>query len=296
MNCLFDFERRRMSVIVKGWAGLVSMVWEPWKKYLAVSRASKAWMNYSTDQVQEVLAEVAHEQDTGVSYKSNLKGRYLWSNGWNGYGWQAILLFGPTKLSAPISIPLLNTALLLNPYGWQWKSDPSCLWKVGLDGPHLLGAWYWQSFWPRVSPGSWDHYRLCKNCLGSKAHYPSTQSRATRSAIWEMVSTMLHPWRWQMWSFGDTAVDIAQKNRMLSRFWIRTWWYMKKESSRKDAKSMPNMTKYIKMTVSSNFGNIFSLLLASIFFPFPSIGLSISSFWTWFYDLSCIALAFRPGG
>ena len=29
-----------------------------------------------------------------------------------------------------------------------------------------------------------------------------------------------------------------------------------------------NMTKYIKMTVSSNFGNIFSVLFASIFLPF----------------------------
>ena len=53
-----------------------------------------------------------------------------------------------------------------------------------------------------------------------------------------------------------------------------------------------NMTKYIKMTVSSNFGNIFSLLFASIFLPFLPMAPVHLIVLNLVYDLSCIALPF----
>ena len=53
-----------------------------------------------------------------------------------------------------------------------------------------------------------------------------------------------------------------------------------------------NMTKYIKMTVSSNFGNIFSLLFASIFLPFLPMAPVHLIVLNLIYDLSCIALPF----
>ncbi|WP_256330071.1 hypothetical protein [Variovorax sp. YR216] len=34
-------------------------------------------------------------------------------------------------------------------------------------------------------------------------------------------------------------------------------------------KTFSNMLKYIRMTASSNFGNVFSVLVASAFLPFP---------------------------
>ena len=51
------------------------------------------------------------------------------------------------------------------------------------------------------------------------------------------------------------------------------------------------MTKSIKMTVSSNFGNILSLLVSGIFLPFYNgpVHLIILNL---VYDLSCIALPF----
>ena len=81
----FDFERRRMSVIVKDEEGVVSMVTKgALEEMLAVSN----YVEYKdeiiplTDQVREdVLAEVAQLNEQGlrvlgVSYKSNLEEGY----------------------------------------------------------------------------------------------------------------------------------------------------------------------------------------------------------------------------
>ena len=52
------------------------------------------------------------------------------------------------------------------------------------------------------------------------------------------------------------------------------------------------MTKYIKMTVSSNFGNILSLLVSGIFLPFLPMAPVHLIILNLVYDLSCIALPF----
>ena len=55
-------------------------------------------------------------------------------------------------------------------------------------------------------------------------------------------------------------------------------------------KTYANMIKYIKMTASSNFGNMFSVLAASAFLPFlpmMSIHLILLNL---IYDLSCYPL------
>lgn len=51
-----------------------------------------------------------------------------------------------------------------------------------------------------------------------------------------------------------------------------------------------NMLKYIKITASSNFGNMFSVLIASIFLPFlPMLPLHILSL-NLIYDISCLTI------
>lgn len=55
-------------------------------------------------------------------------------------------------------------------------------------------------------------------------------------------------------------------------------------------KTYANMIKYIKMTASSNFGNMFSVLAASAFLPFlpmASIHLIVLNL---IYDISCTAI------
>ena len=51
-----------------------------------------------------------------------------------------------------------------------------------------------------------------------------------------------------------------------------------------------NMIKYVKMTVSSNFGNIFSVLLASLFLPFLPMTAVQLLLLNLVYDLTCTAV------
>ena len=53
-----------------------------------------------------------------------------------------------------------------------------------------------------------------------------------------------------------------------------------------------NIMKYIKITVSSNFGNIFSVLLASIFLPFLPMQPMQLLFLNLIYDISCLSIPF----
>lgn len=55
-------------------------------------------------------------------------------------------------------------------------------------------------------------------------------------------------------------------------------------------KTYANMIKYIKMTASSNFGNVFSVLIASAFLPFLPMAAIHLVLLNLIYDISCIAL------
>lgn len=55
-------------------------------------------------------------------------------------------------------------------------------------------------------------------------------------------------------------------------------------------KTYGNMIKYIKMTASSNFGNVFSVLIASAFLPFLPMAAIHLVLLNLIYDLSCIAI------
>lgn len=57
-------------------------------------------------------------------------------------------------------------------------------------------------------------------------------------------------------------------------------------------RTFSNMLKYIKMTASSNFGNVFSVLVASAFLPFlPMLPLHLL-IQNLLYDVSQVALPF----
>lgn len=53
-----------------------------------------------------------------------------------------------------------------------------------------------------------------------------------------------------------------------------------------------NIMKYIKITVSSNFGNIFSILISSIFLPFLPMQPMQLLFLNLTYDISCLSIPF----
>ena len=86
----------------------------------------------------------------------------------------------------------------------------------------------------------------------------------------------------------DTAVDIAKESA--SVILLEKDLMVLEKGIIEGRKTYANMIKYIKMTASSNFGNMFSVLAASAFLPFlpmMSIHLILLNL---IYDLSCTAI------
>jgi Mg2+-importing ATPase len=86
----------------------------------------------------------------------------------------------------------------------------------------------------------------------------------------------------------DTAVDIAKESADV--ILLEKDLMVLEKGIVEGRKTYANMIKYIKMTASSNFGNMFSVLAASAFIPFiPMLPIHIILL-NLIYDLSCTAI------
>ena len=86
----------------------------------------------------------------------------------------------------------------------------------------------------------------------------------------------------------DTAVDIAKESADI--ILLEKDLMVLEEGIIEGRKTYANMIKYIKMTASSNFGNMFSVLVASAFIPFlPMMSVQLI-FLNLIYDLSCTTI------
>ncbi len=86
----------------------------------------------------------------------------------------------------------------------------------------------------------------------------------------------------------DTAVDIAKESADV--ILLEKDLMVLEKGIIEGRKTYANMIKYIKMTASSNFGNMFSVLVASAFLPFmPMMSLHLLLL-NLIYDLSCTAI------
>lgn len=86
----------------------------------------------------------------------------------------------------------------------------------------------------------------------------------------------------------DNAVDIAKESADV--ILLEKDLMVLEKGIVEGRKTYANMIKYIKMTASSNFGNVFSVLIASAFLPFlpmASIHLILLNL---IYDISCTAI------
>jgi Mg2+-importing ATPase len=86
----------------------------------------------------------------------------------------------------------------------------------------------------------------------------------------------------------DTAVDIAKESANI--ILLEKDLMVLEEGVIEGRKIYANIIKYIKMTASSNFGNMFSVLAASAFLPFlPMLPIQILVL-NLIYDISCTAI------
>lgn len=88
----------------------------------------------------------------------------------------------------------------------------------------------------------------------------------------------------------DTAVDIAKESADI--ILTEKDLNVLEQGIVEGRRTYANTMKYIKLTASSNFGNMFSILAASIFLPFlPMLPVQILIL-NLIYDISCLALPF----
>ena len=302
----FDFERRRMSVIVKDDSNVVSMV---------TKGALEEMLNISThveyhgeviplteDIRQEVLAEVGQLNRQGlrvlgVGYKSGLREDYAYTvtdeSDMILTGYLAFL--DPPKPSAAPAIQALlehgvKTKILT---GDNEKVTQAICEKVGLDVEHiLLGADIDQmtdqeladvvekvTVFAKLSPDQKARIILQLKRNGHGVGYMGDGINDAPSMKVADVGISV-----------DTAVDIAKETADV--ILLDKDLMVLETGIVEGRKVYANMTKYIKMTVSSNFGNIFSLLVASIFLPFLPMAPVHLIVLNLVYDLSCVALPF----
>ena len=87
----------------------------------------------------------------------------------------------------------------------------------------------------------------------------------------------------------DTAVDIAKETA--SVVLLEKDLMVLKQGVIEGRKTYANMIKYIKMTASSNFGNMLSVLVASAFLPFLPMASLHLLLLNLIYDISCTAMS-----
>lgn len=86
----------------------------------------------------------------------------------------------------------------------------------------------------------------------------------------------------------DNAVDIAKESADV--ILLEKDLMVLENGILEGRKTYANMIKYIKMTASSNFGNVFSVLVASVFLPFLPMAALHLILLNLIYDISCTAI------
>ena len=302
----FDFERRRMSVIVKDDEDVISMVTKgALEEMLAISShvEYKKRITELTEEIrQEILAEVAQLNEQGlrvlgVSYKSDLEEDYDYEvkdeSNMILTGYLAFL--DPPKSSAAPAIETLAeygvaTKILT---GDNHKVTQAVCEKVGLDVDNiLLGVEVDSLSDEELSQAVEDTTVFAKLSPDQKARI-ILQLKANGHKVGYMGDGINDAPSMKVADVGisvDTAVDIAKETADV--ILLDKDLMVLEKGLVEGRKVYANMTKYIKMTVSSNFGNIFSLLFASIFLPFLPMAPVHLIVLNLVYDLSCIALPF----
>ncbi|MCY7232873.1 magnesium-translocating P-type ATPase [Streptococcus anginosus] len=302
----FDFERRRMSVLVRDDENVVSMVTKgALEEMLSISNyvEDKGKILPLTEEIrQEILAEVSQLNEQGlrvlgVSYRSDLDADYEYTvedeSDMILTGYLAFL--DPPKPSAAPAIKALAeygvaTKILT---GDNEKVTEAVCEKVGLDAEHILLGSVIETMsdeklskvvetttvFAKLSPDQKARIILQLKANGHKVGYMGDGINDAPSMKVADVGISV-----------DTAVDIAKETAdviLLDKDLL-----VLEKGLVEGRKVYANMTKYIKMTVSSNFGNIFSLLISSIFLPFLPMAPIHLIVLNLVYDISCIALPF----
>ena len=300
----FDFSRRRMSVVVRDTDGKTQMVTKgAVEEMLQVCTFAeyKAKVEPLTDEVKlEILETVKKLNESGmrvlaIAQKNNPSAEGIFSVNDEAdmvlIGYLAFL--DPPKETAKTAIEALNT------YGVSTKiltgdndAVTRCVCRqVGLKADNLLlgsdiefmtdeqlsQAVETTNVFAKLSP----HQKTrIVHALREKGHIVGFMGDGINDA-----SAMKEA---DVGISVDTAVDIAKESADI--ILLEKDLMVLEQGVIEGRKIFGNIIKYIKMTASSNFGNMLSVLAASIFLPFlPMLPIQILVL-NLIYDISCISI------
>ena len=295
----FDFERRRMSVIVQDRSG---------KSQLITKGAVEEMLSVCS--FVEIGGEV-RELDETLRNKVKNRAEKLNSDGMrvlcvaqksanqqNGEREENMVLMGylafldPPKTSAAAAISRLKKGgIAVKVLTGDNEKVAACVCKkVGLDGKILTGAQLEEMndaalreaaeetvIFAKLSPMQKERVVRALRENGHTVGYMGdgiNDAPAMRAA--------------DVGISVDTAVDIAKESAGV--ILLEKDLTVLADGVREGRKTYANMMKYIKITASSNFGNMFSVLIASALLPFlpmTSVQLILLNL---VYDLSCVVL------
>ena len=302
----FDFERRRMSVIVKDENEVVSLVTKgALEEMLAISTHVEYQGQISplTDDIRvEILKEVDQLNQQGlrvlgVAYKTGLKEGFAYSVEdekemiLTGY----LAFLDPPKPSAAPAIQALlehgvQTKILT---GDNEKVTQAVCEKVGLDVDQILLGSDIDAMTDEELAQAVEKVTVFAKLSPDQKARIILQIKSNGHCVGYMGDGINDAPSMKVADVGisvDTAVDIAKETADV--ILLDKDLMVLETGIVEGRKVYANMTKYIKMTVSSNFGNIFSLLVASIFLPFLPMAPVHLIVLNLVYDLSCVALPF----
>ena len=300
----FDFNRRRMTVVVQGADGKTQMITKgAIEEVLAISSFAEYQGNVEpiTDSIRDEIMQRCYEYNAdglrvlGVAQKTGPAPADTFSVADESdmvlIGYLAFL--DPPKKSAPEAITALHN------YGVDVKvltgdndavTSAVCK-KVGITSDHVvLGA----------EVESLDDDQL--GALAERAHVFAKLSPSQKARIVAALRNQGHTVGFlgdgindaaamktaDVGISVDTAVDIAKESANI--ILMEKDLMVLEQGVIEGRRIYANIIKYIKMTASSNFGNMLSVLVASAFLPFlPMLPIQILVL-NLIYDLSCTTM------
>ena len=303
----FDFERRRMSVIVKeeSHEGALLVTKGALEEMLSISAHVQDGKEIHpiTEEIRQNILEAVSQLNEqglrvlGVSQKfyPNASHRFAVKDESNMILMGYLAFLDPPKPSAAPAIQALKEHGVLTKIltGDNEKVTQTVCERVGLPVDHiLLGTDIEEmddttlaieaektTIFAKLSPEQKARIIRLLKANGHKVGYMGDGINDAPSLKVADVGISV-----------DTAVDIAKE--VADVILLDKDLLVLEKGLIEGRKVYANMTKYIKMTVSSNFGNIFSLLFASVFLPFLPMAPVHLIVLNLIYDLSCVALPF----
>ncbi len=300
----FDFERRRMSVVVRDQNGKTQMITKgAIEEMLSIcsfveyqgdvsvlTEARKAYILAKVDQLNGEGLRVL-----GIAQKSNPSGIGAFGiadeNEMVLMGYLAFL--DPPKASAAAAIRALNH------YGVQVrvltgdndKVTRSICRQVGIESDHILLGEQIDQMGDDLLKAQFKQVNVYAKLSPAQKERLVTLMRDDQETVGFLGDGINDAPAMKAADVGisvDSAVDIAKESADV--ILLEKNLMVLENGILEGRKTYANMIKYIKMTASSNFGNMLSVLIASAFLPFlPMMSVQILLL-NLIYDVTCTAI------